>query len=129
VIPRIAELIAKEEGYGVPGALPTRDDNPGDLRHSPHSFHAADAPDSIGVISTAEEGWEDLVRQLDRYAERGLTVSQAIYEWAPPIENNTAQYLAYVVGGLGCTSDTLLSEALKTPGIESYSDEPTGVET
>jgi len=124
MIPRIAELIAKEEGYGIPGALPTRFNNPGDLRHSPHSFHTADSPDAIGAIDSAADGWADLVRQLDLYAARDLTVSQAIYEWAPPSENNTAQYLAYVVGGLGCTSDTPLSEALTIPGIGAYSNEP-----
>ena len=116
MIPKIAQLIAKEEGYGIPGALPTRDNNPGDLRHSPHSFHSADAPDAIGQIDTPADGWADLVRQLDIYAARGLTVAQAIYEWAPPTENNTAQYLAFVVKGLGCSSDTLLSDALKIEG-------------
>jgi hypothetical protein len=33
----LARLIAQEEGYGIPGAVPTRDNNPGDLHHSPHS--------------------------------------------------------------------------------------------
>ena len=125
MISRIAELIAKEEGYGIPGAVPSRDHNPGDLRHSPHSYHTADSPDAIGDIPTAQEGWADLVRQLNLYAARGLTVAQCIYEWAPPSENNTAQYLAYVVDGLGCGSDTLLSDALKIPGIGVYPDELT----
>jgi hypothetical protein len=124
VIPRIAELIAREEGYGIPGALPTRDNNPGDLRHSPHSFHTADAPEAIGQIDSPADGWADLVRELDLYASRGLTVAQAIYEWAPPNENNTAGYLAYVVNGLGVSADTLLSEAIQIPGIGAYADEP-----
>lgn len=123
MIPRIAELIAKEEGYGIPGALPTRDDNPGDLRHSPHSFHSPSAPDAIGQIDTPADGWADLVRQLQIFADRGLTVAQAIYEWAPPSENNTTQYLSYVASGLGCSSDTLLSQALQIPAIGVYPDE------
>jgi len=124
VIPRIAELIAREEGYGIPGALPTRDNNPGDLRHSPHSFHTADAPDAIGQIDSPADGWADLVRELNLYAARGLTVAQAIYEWAPPVENNTAGYLAYVVNGLGVSADTPLSQAIQIPGIDAYADEP-----
>jgi hypothetical protein len=124
MIPRIAELIAREEGYGIPGALPTRNDNPGDLRHSAHSFHSPDAPDAIGEIDTPTDGWNDLVRQLDLYAGRGLTVAQAIYEWAPPNENNTPAYLSYIVNGLGVSSDTLLSSALTIPGIGEYADEP-----
>ena len=73
--------------------MPYRDQNPGDLRHSPHSFHTAAAPDAIGQIVTVANGWADLERLLTLYAERGLTLRQAIYEFAPPGENNSAQYL------------------------------------
>lgn len=127
MIPRIAELIAAEEGYGIPGALPTRDHNPGDLRHSAHSFHSADAPDAIGQIDSAQDGWDDLVRQLSLYVQDDptITVAGAIYKWAPPNGNNSAAYLSYIVQGLGCTSDTLLSDAIKIPGIGEYADEPT----
>jgi hypothetical protein len=125
MIPRIAELIAAEEGYGIPGAIPTTHNNPGDLRHSPHSFHTADAPNAIGQIDNPTDGWNDLVEELDRYVGRGLTVEQSIYDWAPPTENNSAAYLTYVLNGLGCTADTLLSDAIQIPGIGAYADEPT----
>jgi hypothetical protein len=128
MVPRLAELIAAEEGYGIPGALPTRDDNPGDLRHSPHSFHAPGAPNAIGQIDSPADGWNDLVRQLNLYVQDHptWTVADAIYEWAPPSDNNdTTAYLNYVVNGLGCTPTTLLSDALLIPGIGAYSDEPT----
>jgi hypothetical protein len=98
---KLARLIAAEEGYGIPETVPTRDNNPGDLRHSPHSFHPADAPDAIGAIDTPSDGWADLERQLQLYAQRGMTLRQAIYEFAPPEENNSEQYLAYVCKGLG----------------------------
>jgi hypothetical protein len=112
---KLAEAIAHEEGFYVPGSLPQRDNNPGDLRHSPHSFHSADAPDAIGVIDTPSDGWADLERQLQLYADRGLTLAQAIYEWAPPTENDSAAYLVYVVKYLGppANSDMLVSDALK----------------
>jgi hypothetical protein len=113
---RLAELIAQEEGYGIPGTVPTRDNNPGDLRHSAHSFHAPDAPDAIGQIDTPMDGWADLERQLQLYAQRGLTLAQAIYEFAPPSENDSAQYLNFIVNGLGLSSDTLVSVALQIPG-------------
>jgi hypothetical protein len=126
MIPRIAELIAKEEGYGIPGALPTRDDNPGDLRHSPHSYHLPGAPNAIGEIDTTADGWNDLVRQLNLYVKENpdITVAGAIYCFAPPTENNSQAYLTYILNGLGCTGDTLLSDALEIPGIGAYSDEP-----
>jgi hypothetical protein len=109
---KLAHLIAQEEGFGIPGALPTRNNNPGDLRHSPHSFHTGD-PNAIGQIDTVADGWSDLERQLTLYAERGMTLQQAIYEFAPPTENDSARYLAYVCDGLGFPPSTSVADALK----------------
>ena len=108
----LASLIAQEEGYGVPGAIPTTHNNPGDLRHSPHSSHTAADPDAIGQIDTSADGWADLERQLEIYAGRGMTLAAAIYEFAPPSENNSAAYLAFVCKGLGCSPDITVKEAL-----------------
>jgi hypothetical protein len=114
----LARLIAKEEGFGRAGVLPTMRHNPGDLRHSPHSQHPGgpNHRDDIGTIDTDADGWADLERQLKLDAARGLTLGQAIYEWAPPSDHNdTARYLADVVAGFGgrVTPDTLLSEVLR----------------
>lgn len=117
----LAQLIATEEGFYVPGSIPARNFNPGDLRHSPHSFHTADAPDAIGKIDTAADGWADLERQLGLFAERGLTLAEAIYEFAPPSENNSAAYLRYICNGLGVQSSTLVSDVLKLQGDENES--------
>jgi hypothetical protein len=127
MIPRLAELIATEEGYGIPGALPTRNNNPGDLEHSPHSFHSPSDPNGVGQIDNPTDGWNDLLRQLNLYVQNHptWTVAQAIYDYAPPSQNNSAGYLSYVVNGLKCTDDTLLSDAIKIPGIGVYADEPT----
>jgi hypothetical protein len=96
---KLAQLIAQEEGYGIPGDIPTLDNNPGDLRHSPHSFHTGSDPNAIGVIDNPNDGWADLERQLGLYAERGLTLQEAIYEFAPPLENNSQQYLDFICNG------------------------------
>lgn len=111
----LAQLIAKQEGYGVPGALPTRSNNPGDLEHAPGEMHAPDAPNSVGSFATPEEGWEALDEQLQRYTvERpGITLRQTVYIYAPPNENDTAAYLQFVCEGLNCEPDILLSDALK----------------
>lgn len=109
---RLAELISKMEGFGIPGTLPTRNNNPGDLRHSPHSAHPGD-PNAIGVIDNPEDGWADLERQLKLFAARGLSLDEAIYTFAPPNENNTEDYLKFVCQELQCTPDTPVSEALK----------------
>lgn len=108
---KLAQLIAKEEGFGIPGSVPTRDNNPGDLRHSPHASHPGD-PDGIGVIDTPEHGWADLERQLEIYAARWLTLRECIAIYAPPSENDSERYLNYICTGLGCSPDILVREAL-----------------
>jgi hypothetical protein len=112
----LARLIAKEEGFGIPGTKPTRLHNPGDLRHSPHSSHSPDAPNAIGAIDTVEHGWEDLERQLKLYAARGLTLRQMIVEkYAPEGENDSESYLAFVCEHLHVPDSTLVSVALQIP--------------
>ena len=109
---RLAHLIAQEEGYGIPGAVPTTHNNPGDLRHSPHSFHLGD-PEAIGQIDSPEDGWADLERQLQLFADRNMTLRAAIYAFAPPEENDTERYLNFVCKGLGLPDDAPVAEALK----------------
>lgn len=115
----LAKLIAQEEGFFRSGTLPARNHNPGDLRHSPHSEHAADAPDAIGVIDTDADGWEDLERQLQLDAERTFTLGTAIYSWAPVKDGNQPwKYLADVIEGFAAAghkvySTDSLAEVLK----------------
>jgi hypothetical protein len=80
---KLAELIAREEGFFKKGVLPARRHNPGDLRHSPHSSHVGIGPNDIGIIDSNADGWADLERQLQLFASRGMTLEMAIYEFAP----------------------------------------------
>lgn len=118
---KLAQLISINEGgwrlvngclVGVPGTIPFDRNNPGDLRHSPHSTHP-NGPDDIGTIDTLEHGWEDLERQLGLYASRGLTLRELAFTYAPPADNNpTEAYLESLCAGLGLPDMTLVSEAL-----------------
>ena len=110
----LARLIAREEGFDTDGTIPRLRNNPGDLRHSPHSEHPND-PNGIGYIDSPADGWADLERQLQLYAERGLTLAQAIYEFAPPSENDSEEYLQFVCAGLGLSRDTPVAKALELP--------------
>lgn len=115
---KLAQLIAKEEGFFKSGSLPQRRKNPGDLKHSPHSQHPGGAghENDVGTIDTVSHGWEDLERQLQIDAGRGLTLRQAIYSWAPASDgNNPTRYLADVVAGFhspAVTPDTPLKQVL-----------------
>ena len=106
-----ARLFAQREGFGKAGAVPTRDNNPGDLRHAPGASHEPGNPDGIGSFKTVAAGWAALDRQLALYASRGLTVQQAVYQFAPPSENDSAAYLAYICQGLNCQASTPMSVA------------------
>jgi len=99
---RLAQLIAKEEGFFKTGTIPQIRRNPGDLRHSNHSQHPGGAghENDIGTIDTDEHGWEDLERQLRLYADRGLTLREAIHTFAPAADgNNPEKYLADIIAG------------------------------
>jgi hypothetical protein len=99
---KLAFLMSSEEGFGRPGKIPTVRHNPGDLRHSPHSQHPGGPAhkEDIGTIDTNEHGWQDLERQLQLYAKRGLNLQQAIYAFAPAADgNDPARYLAGVLAG------------------------------
>jgi hypothetical protein len=110
---KLARLIASEEGFGIPGAVPTRDQNPGDLRHAPNASHEGEGSNDIGIEPTVADGWADLERQLELYASRDMTLQQAIYEFAPPEENDSEQYLAFVCKGMGLPPTATVAEALQ----------------
>jgi hypothetical protein len=108
---KLALAIARQEGYGIPGVIPTTHNNPGDLEHAPDETHNDGTP--VGEFTTAAEGWDALERQLQLYADRGMTVQQMIYEkYAPPSENDSAAYLAHICAWVGCSPDALVSDVL-----------------
>lgn len=127
---KLAQLIAKQEGFGKPGAIPTIRHNPGDLRHSPHSSHTGIGPNDIGIIDTDDHGWQDLDRQLRLIAidYPGITLADTIQGqrdslgnvrpkgypgWAPASDHNNPEvYINFLAGGLGVVSTTALSTVL-----------------
>lgn len=123
-VTRFVQICSKQEGYGIPGAIPTIRNNPMNLRHSPHSSHEGISPDDIGIIDTIEHGWEDAERQAHLWASRGLTLVGAIFTltgWTPETGevdgNDTLAYLAYVAKGLGVSINTPMIAVLLIPAI------------
>lgn len=115
---KLGEVIAREEGYGIPGSLPTRLNNPGDLRHSPHSFHDPNTPNAIGKIANPQWGWDDLERQLRIDAGRGFSIRELIYSYCPAgVDNNDpVSYLEYVCTNVPCEPDSSTAKVLTIPG-------------
>jgi hypothetical protein len=110
---KLADAIAHQEGFYVTGSLPQRQNNPGDLRHAPDENHDFDHPNGIGWFTTPAQGWAALERQLRLYAGRNMTLEAAIYEFAPPDDNNdTPRYLNSICDALGCSADLSVTDAL-----------------
>jgi hypothetical protein len=61
-IKRFARAVAYAEGYGIPGAIPTVANNPGDLVLPGWSPTMGSA--GIAVFDSADYGWNRLYRQL-----------------------------------------------------------------
>jgi len=133
---KLATLIAKMEGYGKPGAIPTVRNNPGDLRHSPHSEHPGGPAhkDDIGTIDTPEHGWEDLdfeitliLKEHPRLTLHDFVAGQRVQDgtivpggypgWAPAGDgsNQPMIYSRYLATGLGLSISDPLAIAVTIP--------------
>lgn len=103
-IKRFAEAIATAEGFGVPGAIPTRAHNPGDLK-LPASLSPLGYLAGHTIFATDEDGWQALYRQLQLIVDgrsRIYTLSMTIDEmgarYAPPDPQTWARNVARVLG-------------------------------
>ncbi len=92
-----------------------RNKNPVNLKYA-RQREAIGADDAgFAVFPTVEAGWRGALRQILLDAQRGLTVGEYIYKFAPPYENDTETYLAFVLrrvssAGRVITRDTKLSD-------------------
>ena len=103
----LAKAIAEMEGFGIPGALPTRNHNPGDLRRSKfQSF----TKDGFAYFQDDETGWTaliyDLCIKITGKSTTGLTpestLRDLIYKWTA---TDQYVYLTHVALKLGVSFD------------------------
>ena len=86
-----------------------RNNNPGNIRYDGTPWRGLAAPQSDGAFcrfSDAKYGIRAMAKVILNYEKmHGLnTVAGIISRWAPPIENNTAAYVAAVARDLGCAA-------------------------
>ena len=117
----LLEAIAREEGYYVSGSRPQRNNNPGDLIFCAESqrFGATHGDPRFAVFPDDMTGWNALRRWLSVPAEfengnlvagyLGATLEQIVNRFAPPVENQTASYMANV-----CTWTSLSPSSIIT---------------
>lgn len=61
---------------------------------------------------TQADAYAGLVRDLQAKARKGMTMAQAFTAYAPPSENNTAAYIAFIESRTGYPASTPLSSVL-----------------
>lgn len=89
---RLASAISTAEGFFVPNSVPSRNNNPGDIRKDAVTNH----PVIGGFVRfpTAAAGIALLYHQLALDIARGYSLRKLVYAWAPPTDgNNSENYL------------------------------------
>jgi len=94
------------------GTRAWRNNNPGNLRNFAFSIQHGSLGEAGGFAVFPDEatGWRALLSLLKGATYQALTVQEAIENYAPPNENDTAAYSAFVVGELGLAATTRMSE-------------------
>jgi hypothetical protein len=112
LVESLAAAIACQEGWfeplkdGMPN-IPQELNNPGDLVFD-NQAGAMDGPyQDFAAWSTPQAGIVGLYRDLLAKIAAGLSLRQVIEVWAPPIENNTDNYLRNVQQWTGISDPTV----------------------
>lgn len=106
VDPRIeafAKAISRAEGFGEPGAIPTRAHNPGDLVIPGHPGERIGA--GISVFETDDEGWLHLYHELgmivigsSRVYNLGMSIREMADRWTLTDSSEWANNVAHSLG-------------------------------
>jgi hypothetical protein len=120
----LAQAIMRQEGYGTPGAVTiTGANNPGALRDSPYAVgYVTGASGKFAKFASYEDGYNALLYDLQSKVNRGLSLRDFVYTYAPPSENDSTTYLNNLSGWLGISADTKLGEWLNGMGTDNSGD-------
>ncbi len=89
--------------------IPQMNNNPLNLldRNQPGDMDAD--TEGFARFSSPWLGWQAGIRQIKLDQGRGLTIREFIFKFAPPSENDTEAYLAFILSNLnGFCADNLL---------------------
>jgi hypothetical protein len=118
----LAEAIAKAEGHGRRGTLPSRLNNPGDLK----AIRGYIYPGQVGIgkgghakFRTDAEGWAALEHQLDKITDGSsrYSVNLTLQEFGNGYAGNWRRWSRNVAKNLGVQPDTYLFEVLDVPPV------------
>jgi hypothetical protein len=107
----LGKAIAHAEGFGVPGTVPTRAHNPGDLK-IPNWNGAVTGTEGISVFLNDEDGWNHLYDQLLRIQignshvyTLSMTFGEFARHWTDTQETNWIDNVLYLLQSLGHSVD------------------------
>jgi len=110
----LAEAIARAEGFYVPGSLPQRINNPGDLK----APGTAVTSSGLSVFESVDQGWAALYRQIgliasgaSAYYGPATTIRQMGQKWTATVSQQLA-WSTTVAQQLGVSVDTPLALVL-----------------
>ncbi|MDD8770619.1 hypothetical protein LAY05_02160 [Escherichia coli] len=87
-----------------------RFNNPGNLRWAEGYSSENTRSGKFAVFPTLDEGVLAATKQLQMYGAKGInTVGDIVRKWAPPKENNTAEYIRHVVKTTGFNENQKLN--------------------
>lgn len=118
-VQQLANSIAQMEGWNVAGSISNRNNNPGNLRYAPNQIGTEDTVNGkFATFATPQDGWSALQDYIRN--NQNLTLRDFTYKYAPPVENDTSNFLSYLSGQTGIGADETLSGVLDgSNGISS----------
>jgi hypothetical protein len=87
-----------------------KNNNPCNLRFAGQKEATGLDDTGFAVFPNAPAGWRAIHAQIKLDQSRRLTLERFINKYAPPNENDTGGYLAFVCGELRIEASTLLSD-------------------
>lgn len=121
-LPSLATAIGNAEGYGVPGAIPTVANNPGDLVLGDQGYGTMGS--GITVFGTVQQGWDALTNQLTKIAN-GTSANYSPDESISQIGETWAgggPWASNVAASLGVTPSSTFASVFGGGGTASPSN-------
>lgn len=109
---QFAAAIGNAEGVNVPGSLPARNNNPGDLRNWPGVPHDANG---YSIFPSMQAGWDALETQLDAIrngASAYYDASMSIEQMGQIYADGDPSWAMNVAAFLGTTTNAIIGPLL-----------------
>lgn len=113
-ISALAQAIATAEGFGIPGAVPTRANNPGDLVNGDIGLGVANSA-GVTIYASVSDGWGALYHQLNLIFTGQSNVYSSDFDFATFARlwtggDNFSAWAANVVSMIGANTSSTLAD-------------------